>query len=559
MINFRNRTLQTLSLLLLFALLPGAGVSAQQGQQQRDRRVVVPATPSATPTPTPTPTVPASTPPATSVATRSVEELRARITGVLAQPQLASALAGIKIASLDTGRTVFEENANKFMLPASNMKTYTVAAALARLTPDYRFTTSVYAAARPDATGAVRGNLIVYGRGDPTFAARFNDESYFRAIDDLAGRIATAGVRRVEGDLIGDESYFTGASLGTGWEWDDLQWYYGAEVSALSVNDNAIDLTVKAGARAGDACIVTTSPAASFITVTNSAAGSGQSFVKIVNNATTVARGVARNLRVYRPPSQNVIYVSGTLPQDDAGFTGGVAVSQPAMMFVSMLRAALERRGVTVAGRTTTVNAEMRTASSLPPLASLVEIANRQSPPLSIVAAQTMKASQNLYTELILRALGQNVYPNGQGTSAEAGIKVVTDFLREAGIDSTKVIQADGSGLSRGNLITADATVRLLTYMSRHAHANVFRDTMPIAGVDGTLRARMKGTPAAGNVRAKTGTLSGVTSLSGYVTSASGERLVFALLVNNFPRDWDARVNYTDRIAVLLASFAGKS
>ena len=164
------------------------------------------------------------------------------------------------MASLDTGRTLFEENAGKLMQPASNMKLYTVAAALDRLAPDYRFKTSVYAPARPDATGTVRGDLIVYGRGDPTFAARFNDGDYYKAIDDLAARIAAAGVKRVEGDLVGDESYFTGAPLGFGWEWDDLTWYSGAEVSALSVNDNALDLFVKPGARVGAPCTITTGP-----------------------------------------------------------------------------------------------------------------------------------------------------------------------------------------------------------------------------------------------------------------------------------------------------------
>ncbi len=186
-------------------------------------------------------------------APKTVEELRGRIREVLSDAQLAPAIVGVKAVSLDTGRMLFEENAGKLLVPASNMKMYTVAAALDRLTPEFRWKTSVYALNRPDATGTLRGDLIVYGRGDPSIAASFYDGDYTKAIDELAGRIATAGVRRVEGDLIGDESYFTGASLGTGWEWDDLQWYYGAEVSALSVNDNAIDLTVKAGARAGDA------------------------------------------------------------------------------------------------------------------------------------------------------------------------------------------------------------------------------------------------------------------------------------------------------------------
>jgi D-alanyl-D-alanine carboxypeptidase/D-alanyl-D-alanine-endopeptidase (penicillin-binding protein 4) len=223
-----------------------------------------------------------------------------------------------------------------------------------------------------------------------------------------------------------------------------------------------------------------------------------------------------------------------------------------------MLRTALERRGVVITGRTRTVDARGREAAPLQ-TSAFVEIASRQSPPLSEIAAQTLKPSQNLYTELILRALGKAVGTDPKRTSAEAGIDAVKAFLREAGIDANSIVIMDGSGLSRTNLITAETTLQLLTYMSRHRYANVFRDALPIAGVDGTLKNRMKGTVAAGNVRAKTGTLNNVASLSGYVTSAAGERLVFSLMVNHHPDEADARRSYIDTIAALLASFAGKS
>src|SRR5678815_2118055 len=173
---------------------------------------------------------------------KTLPELQARIREVLAKPELSSAMVGIKVVSLDNGRVLFEENATKLLRPASNMKLYTVAAALDRLSPDFRFSTSVYATTRPDAAGVVHGNLTIYGRGDPSIAARFNSGDYLKGIDDLATRIVAAGVKRVDGDLVGDESYFVGPQYGSGWEWEDLQWYYGAEVSALTVNDNALDL-----------------------------------------------------------------------------------------------------------------------------------------------------------------------------------------------------------------------------------------------------------------------------------------------------------------------------
>jgi len=601
MLPNKNLTSRSVALSLLLTLSFGALAPAlnaqQQQQQQRERRVSTsPSAPvtQAKPTPTPAPNVkptpipapaaqtttspprpPASagTPSPSVVATPAVqpsaalrpapltlEELRARIRETINQAQFAPSHLAVKIVSLDTGRTLYEENAKRWLQPASNMKLYTVAAALDQFSPDYRFTTSMYVPSRPDAAGTVRGDLIVYGRGDPTFATRFNDgaSDYYKAVDELASRVVAAGVRRVEGDLIGDESYFTGGPLAPGWEWDDLQWYYGAEVSALSINDNAVDLFVKPGGRVGDSCTVTIGPATPLVT--------------IVNRTTTEPSGARRELTVYRPLGENVIEVGGSMSLDDTGYTASVAVARPAMMFASMLRTSLERQGVRITGRTRTVDARARQSSApaaqspvalspVPPLpiTSLVEIANRQSPPLSVIAAQTLKPSQNLYTELILRALGKATSTDPRQASDEAGIAAVKKFLSGAGIDPNKVVMIDGSGLSRGNLVTVETTLDLLTFMSRHRYASVFRDAQPIAGVDGTLRTRMRNTPAAGNARAKTGTLTSATSLSGYVTSAAGERLVFSLMINNPPTDGNPRADFTDAITVLLASFAGRS
>src|SRR5918998_5654902 len=171
---------------------------------------------------------------AVTPAPKTVPELQTRISQILAKPELSPALVGVKVVSLDNGRVIFEENAAKLLRPASNMKIYTVAAALDRLSPEYRFMTSVYAAARPDANGVIRGDLRIYGRGDPSIAARFNNGDYFKAIDELATRIVAAGVKRVEGDLVGDETYFTGPKYGSGWTWEDLTWYYGAEITPLA-------------------------------------------------------------------------------------------------------------------------------------------------------------------------------------------------------------------------------------------------------------------------------------------------------------------------------------
>ena len=529
MIN-KRRTSRFICLLLLLALNTGA-MTTTLAQQERQRRVVEPVSTAAAAV-------------STGGAPRTVEELRARINEVLRRPELAPAFVAVKVASLDTGRTIFEENADKLFRPASNMKIFTVAAALDRLTPDYRFNTSVYAPARPDATGTVRGDLIIYGRGDPSIAARFNGGDYNHAIDDLAARIKAAGVKRVEGDLIGDESYFTGAPLGMGWTWDDLTWYFGAEVSALSVNDNALDLFVKPGATVGAQCSVTTGPPTPLVT--------------IVNRTMTVAAGVRREPSVYRALGENVIEVGGQLPMGDPGYTASVAVSHPALVFVYMLRAALAQQGINITGKSRTIDARERKGVPLETNA-LVEIASLQSPPLSVIAAHTLKASQNLYAELILRTLGKVAGTNTALTSEEAGVEAVKAFLTQAGIRADQLVITDGSGLSRRDMITADATLQLLAYMSRHRYATAFREALPVAGVDGTLGRRMKGTAAANNIRAKTGTISGVATLSGYVTTVAGERLAFSILLNNYAETDASPRSNIDAIAVLLASFTGRT
>ncbi|MCA1627567.1 MAG: D-alanyl-D-alanine carboxypeptidase/D-alanyl-D-alanine-endopeptidase [Acidobacteria bacterium] len=510
---------------------------------------------------------------AQTAAPKTVGELQTRISQILAKPELAPALVGVKVVSLDNGRVIFEENAAKLLRPASNMKIYTVAAALDRLSPDYRFITSVYAAARPDSNGVIRGDLRIYGRGDPSIAARFNNGDYFKAIDELATRIVAAGVKRVEGDLVGDETYFVGPKYGAGWEWEDLTWYYGAEVTPLAVNDNALDLFVKPGTAVGQPAVITTGPPDPLLT--------------IVNRVTTSPRGVRRELSIYRGLNENTITISGSIPLEDRGYTGGIGISHPALLFVYLLRNSLAQKGIVITGKSR-VTGEV-TVPTITPAQSPAqqEIATLQSPPFSVIAAQTLKPSQNLYTELIVRTLGKlppppitvptpgtatpvtampattaapaaTPLPILNQTSENLGIEAVKSFLRTVGVRPESLVLDDGSGLSRGDMITAEATVQLLQFMDKHRYAAVFRDALPIAGVDGTLRNRMRGTAAENNLRAKTGSLSSATSLAGYVTTAGGEKLAFAIMVNNYPRDLDARSACIEPIAVLLASFSGK-
>src|SRR5205809_1016386 len=360
----RTASLWLLALTLECSLTP-IGVNAQSPTVSANSRAIVPA----------------PKPPAT------LAELRSRIDEIVHQPALDPGFFAVKIGSLDTGQTIYEQNANKFVRPASNMKLYTVATAFDRLTPDCHFVTSVYAKERPE-DGKVNGDLIIYGRGDPSIAARFNNGDYFKGISDLADRIVAAGVKRVKGDLVGDESYFNGSPVGSGWEWEDLTWSYGAQISALTINDNAIDLNIKPGTTVGAPVTIVTGPP-------------NASFISVVNRATTSPKGLKSGLQIYRGLGANAL-----------------------------------------------------------------EISSLQSPPFAVIAAQTLKPSQNQYTELILRTLG-TMQPGPTEDSARttddetAGLEGVKNFLRRAGIGENDVALNDGSGLSRNDLISANTTVQL--------------------------------------------------------------------------------------------------
>ena len=409
-----------------------------------------------------------------------------------------------------------------------------------------------------------------------------------------------AGVRRIEGDVIGDESYFAGPPFGSGWEWDDLQAYYGAEVSALTIDDNALDLFVKPADRVGLPCRITTGPPTSFVT--------------LINRTQTAPKGIEPRIVVYRPVGENIIYVSGRLPIDGTGSYSAVAVHNPAGMFVGMLKDALAGRGIVVTGRTRVIDWKYREVTPID-FGKLVELGSVESMQLGDIVRETLKPSQNLYAQLLLLQVGARMQIGG-GTASitgsiaasptassgparshvaqdlplppspppresraaeEVGIDSLNEFLATVGVRKGDVLLEEGSGLSRRDVITPEATVALLSYMNRSRWAEVYRNALPVAGVDGTLQNRMKGTQAAGNVRAKTGTLRYVFTLSGYVTTAAGERLAFSLMLNNYyntertsalrgPSGTQTQHPATpaprddlDAIAIMLASFTGRS
>jgi D-alanyl-D-alanine carboxypeptidase/D-alanyl-D-alanine-endopeptidase (penicillin-binding protein 4) len=489
----------------------------------------------------PTPTANGSAP----VTKQTLQFLTSRIAEKLSRPEVRRGQVGVKIVSMNSGKVVFQQNAEKYFMPASNMKNFTVATAIEKLTPDFKFVTSVYAVAEPDGNGTVKG-LRIFGRGDVSISDTFNEGDKFKGLDRLADAIIAAGVKRVDGDIIGDETYFTGNPVSGSWEWDDLQFYYGAEVSALPLNDNAQSVSVTPGP-VGYPCTVKFNPF--------------NPLVRITNLCITTAAGTPRTLAIGKKVDRNIVEITGNLPAGNAGFSGHVSFSRPAELFVAYLKQRLEVKGVVVSGQSRAVNTK-----TLVPGEMNLEIAKIESVPLSVIAARTMKPSQNMYTETLLWTLGE--YRRARSTTAdgrtntqdsgELGIAEVKAFLQSIGIPEDGIIQHDGSGLSRHNLITPEAAVQLYTYMGKQSRfSQAWRDSLTVGGVDGTLSNRFKGTKAAANVRGKTGTIDQVSALSGYVTTASGEQLVFSIVVNGVNENPN-RVRLIDDIVVDLANFNGE-
>ena len=531
-INKRDRSL-TLAAILLFAVLgfvPNARAQ-DQGAKPDVRNTV------------------SSAPVPGAARVRTLDELQADIRSRLFRPELRRGQVGIKIVSLNTGKVIFDENSEKYFMPASNMKNFTVAAALEKLTPGFRFVTSVYAAALPDADGTIKGDLRIFGRGDVSISTAFSEGNYYKRLDELADKIYAAGVRRIEGSIAGDDSYFTGNTIPSSWEWDDLQWYYGAEISALPLNDNAVDLTVTPGP-VGYPCSAKLSPY--------------NPVYRVRNSCITTAAGTPRTLKIEKLLGQNQLEITGTLPLGNSGFSGSVTVSRPAELFAALLKQRLESKGITVTGQ---YSVRAREAAS--PAAEQIEIAKLESPPLSLIAAKTMKPSQNMYTETLLWTLGEherarlmqlNPPPAAavlNRDSATLGIESVKAFLTGIGVPPDGVVQYDGSGLSRHNLITPAAVVQLYAYMAKSKNAQAWRDSLTIGGVDGTLANRFKGTAAAGNIRGKTGTIDQVSALSGYMTTAGGDQLIVSFVVNGVALTRD-RTSMIDDIVLSLAKFNGK-
>jgi PBP4 family serine-type D-alanyl-D-alanine carboxypeptidase len=450
-----------------------------------------------------------------------------RLNQVLDAPAFASALWGIEVRGLRTGSLLYSRNNTKSFTPASVVKLFVTAAALDVFGPDERPRTTVETQARVDRLGRVLGDVRLVGRGDPALYAQPTSRQPLPALEVLADALRDAGLTRVEGRVLADATLFAGARRAPDWAWDDLVWWYGAEVAALSFNDNTATLRVGPGESAGDPALVERFPLSSYYTLDA--------------EVRTAGAGTRPDLRVSRELGRNHIELRGVFPLGAEPRTLHVALEDPPLYAATVFEELLRARGIVV---TKGVDVVSRAAGGRGSV-----LAAHEGPTLAERITAVNKNSQNLHAELLLRLLGARV--KGQG-SPESGLEALVEFLGRAGVPLGGFDVRDGSGLSSTSLVTPEQVARLLTYMHAHPQAAVFAASLPLAGSDGSLKTRLVDTPAAGALQAKTGTLTHVHALAGYVTGRDGDKLAFAALLNRYSGDARTAQAALDALALAL-------
>lgn len=432
-----------------------------------------------------------------------------KIQGIVASKKLQGARIGVKVYSTTDKEVVYQRDADTAFSVASNMKIATTAVALVKLGQDHRLKATLYRCGEI-ICGVLKGHLLVTGRGDPNISGRFHGGKAETVLDSWAGALKSLGIDRVEGPIIVDGTGYGSETIPPGWPQNQLEKWYCAPVSALSVNDNCYDVTVKPGSAEGKPAIVTIRPRAGV--------------TKLVNQCTTTSSKSKHLIAISRRAGTNEVTVKGAFWSRSQPQAFNITMHNPPLVFGSALAGALERQGIDLGGG-------VRLAKEAVDREGMVPVVEH-STLLATAIAVTNKRSQNVHAEILLRELGRI---SGRGTRDD-GIKELREFLTSIGVPKDEVSPADGCGLDRNSRMSPSAIVTLLAYMRSRPDFLVFKESLAVSGTDGTLENRLKEKGLEGRVHAKTGYIRGVSALSGYALSRSGKEFAFSIVFNNAGR-----------------------
>ncbi len=492
-----------------------------------------------------------------------------QIAAIVNEPAVSRAHWGVHVTTLD-GKTVFALNEGQFFQPASNLKLFTTAAVMALLPADERLVTQVIGSGVYGADGSYTGDLVLRGVGDANFSGRpvpyqrpvpgqpAPKREELRYIDELADKVKAAGITRVQGNIVGDDSLMPNDPYPADWALDDTPWYYGAPINALMIADNAVTLTVHPGAHVDAPLAADLDPALPFYTVDL--------------QATTSAKGGDSALDIQRDLNTRTVHIYGRLAADAKPYVQDLSIGEPAEYAAAALKAALVRRGIAVSGTAVAKHATYFEPSFMkhateplpnvalsPVRASLLQLpvgsrvlAEHTGPLLRDDVAITNKTSQNQHAELLLRQLG--LFTTGTGTTVQGERVLRTWLTQQVKVDPEDFVFYDGSGLSGHDLATPRAITTLLRYAATQPWGAAWKDSLPVGGEDGSLRARFPDAPLKGHIFAKTGTLGEVHALSGYIDCASGQTLIFSVIANDHTPGTNDDLKAMDRIAAAIAA-----
>ncbi|HCY77560.1 MAG TPA: D-alanyl-D-alanine carboxypeptidase/D-alanyl-D-alanine-endopeptidase [Ignavibacteriales bacterium] len=466
----------------------------------------------------------------------TIIELNKELDDIFNDNSFRNANWGVVIQSLKNGEYFYKRNEDKFFIPASNLKLFTTAAGLLLLGSDYRFSTNIYLNGYQSGS-TLYGDLVIQGRGDPTISGRFYNNDIYYVYDTWIDSLIDMGVSNIKGNIVGDDNLFDDIGLGNGWAWDYETDWYAAQSSAISYNDNCVDISIHYEPKF-DSVIVTSKPSLRSIV--------------ILNNIKPAIGTERTNIEVVRERGTNVITVSGKFRKDADSVITYATVQNPTQFAMIVLKNRLEKRGIRVNGYAIDIDDYERMIN----YRDLELLFTNYSERLSEIIKVINKGSQNFFAEQLLKTIGLEKLGFG---SVANGVAAIKEQFADIGLNPENIIMVDGSGLSHLNMVTPRQIVELLKYM--YSNKKVFTDfynSLPIAGVDGTLGKRMKNTSAENVVRAKTGFISYVRSLSGYALTADNEPIAFSMIANNFSVPVKLAENIQDLVCLRLTNFRRK-